>query len=270
VTKSRDKELGVPAVLEIPASAEDDAVVMGEESPLKHNGHLQLEPAGTPDGARPKRNKAPKRIEQRARELQEQCVKLCASVLFRTQSPPRSLGITSAIEGEGKSLVSLISAVGLAASGGKPLTLVECNWRHPGLHDHFDVPGVPGLAEWLRGECGIEAIRRTVRSNLTIITAGDERNGAMGLLQSLKEIGLRATLNGKDELLIVDLPPVITSSYGALAASLVDSLFIVVCARVTPREQVAQACMELRHLPVEGLVLNQVQSRIPDRIVALL
>ena len=65
------------------------------------------------------------------------------------------------------------------------------------------------------------------------------------------------------ELLVVDLPSIAVNAYGSLAASLVESLIIVVRAGVTPDVMVAETCSQLKELPVHGLLLNQVESQIP-------
>jgi hypothetical protein len=52
---------------------------------------------------------------------------------------------------------------------------------------------------------------------------------------------------------------VITCSYSAFAASMVDALALVVRAGVTPDNLVADACGSLDNLPVQGLILNQVR-----------
>src|SRR5205807_5586521 len=93
-----------------------------------------------------------KRDAAEAQMLQEQCRQLCLSVFFREHAPVRSLGFTSSIGGEGKSFLAMLTSRVLAIDSSDPVTLVECNWSHPSLHESFGCPAVPGLAEWLRGE----------------------------------------------------------------------------------------------------------------------
>lgn len=202
---------------------------------------------------------------------QEQCRQLCLSVFFREHAPVRSLGFTSSISGEGKSFLALVSAEVLANDSSSPVTLMECDWEHPNLAEYFGFPVVPGLAEWLRNECSEEHIRHQVSPNLTIIPAGNKKQDAIKLLQQIRlRGGLVNTLASSNELLIVDLPAIATTGYGSLAASLVESLIVVVRAGVTPSLQIAETCRRLKDLHVEGIVLNQVKSRIPRWIQELL
>jgi protein-tyrosine kinase len=211
-----------------------------------------------------------KRDQLNAYMTQERCRHLCLSIFFREQTAVRSLGFTSSVGGEGKSFLASISARSLASDSGNPVTLLECNWEHPRVHDYFGIASSPGLAEFLRGEADERTIRYQIASNLTVIPAGNGRKDAVKLLQQLRQRGSLNTLCQANELLIVDLPPVITTAYGALMASLVDALIVVVRAHVTPDAMVAETCSQLSGLPVEGLLLNQVESHIPRWLQRLL
>ncbi len=182
----------------------------------------------------------------------------------------RSLGFTSTIEGEGKSFLSSLLAQVLADDGFARVTLLDCNWRHTNLHEHFDIPATPGLAEWLRGDCKPEAIRYSVNKNLTIIPAGNGHSDAISLLQEFKNKSFQHILTNPEELLIVDLPAVLSTGYGALAASLPEALLFVVRAGVTPAPMIEEAFGQLTDLPVKSVVLNQVESKIPRWIRQLL
>lgn len=204
-----------------------------------------------------------KRDRACAQQLREQCRRLCLSLFFRDPAPVHCLGFTSALSGEGKSLLSLMTAQVLAEDSTSPVTLLDCNWEHPSLQDYYDFPSTPGLAEWVRGECSEAAIRYRVSRNLTIIPAGDGKQNAVRLLQHMRQQGLLTTLSHTNGLVIVDLPAIVTTGYGALAASLVEALILVVRAGVTPELQVTETCVQLKDLPIRGVILNQLESRIP-------
>jgi Mrp family chromosome partitioning ATPase len=205
-----------------------------------------------------------------AQALRERCRQLCTTTFFREHSTIRSLGFTSATAGEGKTLLALATATVLANDSGRPVTLLECTWERPRLQELFDLPRGQGLAEWLRGECSEEAIRYRVSPELTVIPAGDAAGQAMKLIHLLSERQLLSRLPSSQELFILDLPPLVTSGYGALAASLADSLILVVHAGVTSEVLVSEACAQLRDLPVQGILLNQIESHIPRWIRQLL
>jgi len=63
---------------------------------------------------------------------------------------------------------------------------------------------------------------------------------------------------------------VITSSYGPLAASLVETVIVVVRSEVTPGSMLAETCAQLKDSSIHGIILNQENSRIPQWIQQLL
>ncbi len=205
-----------------------------------------------------------------AQAMRERCRQICATIFFRERSPAHSLGFTSAVGGEGKTLLAMVTASVLANDSSKPVTLLECTWERPRLHEHFGLDRQPGLAEWIRGECSEEEMRHRITENLTVIPAGDDKGHAMRLIHQMHEKDLFTRLRHGYESFIVDLPAVVTSGYGTLAASLVDALIVVVHAGVTPDVLVGDACSQLKELPVQGILLNQIESRIPRWIRQML
>jgi Mrp family chromosome partitioning ATPase len=211
-----------------------------------------------------------KRDQGNAHLLRDRCQKLCLSIFYREQAPARTLGFTSALAGEGKTFLAMMVATVLAGDAGVPVTLLECNWEHPTLHEHFDLPRTPGLAEWLRGEAVAAQVRHQVGDNLFVVPAGDGRYEAVQLLRMVRERGALARLAGPDGFLVADLPPVTAAAYGALAASLMDAVILVVRAGVTPDPFIQEAVGQLGSVRVEGVVLNQIESRIPRWLRQLL
>ena len=194
--------------------------------------------------------------------FQEQCRHLCLDLFGREQDAVRSLGFTSAISGEGKSFLALAAARLLARDSLEPVTLIECNWDHPTLHKMLGIPEIPGLAEWLNGSCDEQEIRYEAEENLTVIPAGDGAHDAVKLLKRIQQSGLQKLFK-QNELLILDLPPVITTSYGSLAASLAETVVIVVRSEVTPSNILTETCAQLKDVSIHGIILNQGRSRIP-------
>ena len=200
----------------------------------------------------------------------EQCRRLCVSTFSSEQAPAHSIGFTSSLAGEGKSFLAAMTARVLATEFCRPTTLLECNWTHPSLHRLFGISSQPGLAEWLKGECGIADIRHQVCDNLTVIPSGDGERDAARLLQQLSQQDRAHLLAQADELLIVELPSVLSTVYAPLAAHFVEALVVVVRAGVTPDTLLAETCSRLKGMPIQGVALNQAQSEIPQWIQQLL
>ncbi len=112
----------------------------------------QLVRAPQKQNVKPRSSRKSRQDTENAQMVQERCEQLCLSLFFREQAPVHSLGFTSSLRGEGKSLLAMVTASVLAKDSNNPVTLLECNWEHPCLHEHFGFSSGPGLAEWLRGE----------------------------------------------------------------------------------------------------------------------
>jgi Mrp family chromosome partitioning ATPase len=202
--------------------------------------------------------------------VQEQCRQLAFSTFFRQGGAVSSLGFTSAIAGEGKSFLALLTAQVFSEESHKPVLLVDANWKHPSLHEALHCPAEPGLAEWLRGECHESAILHHVSRNLTFIPAGNGAQDATKLLQQVGQRKLLDRMGHPDCFLIIDLPAILSCAYATLAASMADSLVFVVCAAVTPKDLVKEAYAHIADLPIQGAVLNQVKRHIPGWLQQML
>ena len=223
-----------------------------------------------------------------AKNIREQCQQLAHSIFFREGVTINSLGFTSSIAGEGKSFLALATAKAFAEESNQPVILLDCNWDRADLYECFGCPPTPGLAEWIRGECSEAHIRHQVGRNLTFIPAGDGKHDAIKLLHYLQQShlldmlahsGNRGQVLQRDmldtsgrprHLLIVDLPAIMSGAYAVLAASLLEALVFVVCAGVTPKADLTEAYSRIRNLPVQGMILNQIESRVPKWIQQML
>ena len=202
--------------------------------------------------------------------LQEQFLHASLPLFFDDNAPLHALGVTSAVAGEGKTMAALLVSHALATNSRRPVVLVECDWDHPSLSHDLNLPASPGLAEWLRGATDRSEIRHQVMPNLTVVPAGLGGPDAMTALAELHRPELRERIADPDEIIILDLPSVLGSYYGKLAARLAEALLLVVRAGSTPASFVTRACDELKDMRVEGIVLNQVQTRIPRWLQGLL
>jgi Mrp family chromosome partitioning ATPase len=203
-------------------------------------------------------------------QLRLEFQRTCLPLFFAAQGPVRTLGLTSAVAGEGKTSVAWLMSYALASSSRRPVVLVECDWEHPTFSRELGLPASPGLAEYLSGVSELAKIRYPLLPNLTVIPAGLGGAEALTALVRLQQDELHDRLADPDDLVILDLPSVLDSTYGVIAARLAESLMIVVRAGGTPSPLVDRACKELRHLRVEGIILNKVQTRIPRWLQRLL
>jgi capsular exopolysaccharide synthesis family protein len=138
---------------------------------------------------------------------------------FARDEPVRSVLVTSAKTGEGKTTVSWNLAAA-AASGGLSVALVEADLRRPSLADRYDLEQAPGLAEALQGEVSISAAMQTIlpvpgSANpvghprpLHVIVAGQPAPNPWALMQSSVMARVLDVLRKDHDLVVIDTPPI--------------------------------------------------------------
>lgn len=174
-----------------------------------------------------------------------------------------AIGITSAIAGEGRTTVATGVAAAMAADMEAPIVLIEADLSHPGVHHVLGLAPQPGICEYLRGESDLSTALRQISDRLFVLPAGDAHGEASRLIRQLASGDLRNRLDTSGALLVFDLPPILTSSYGVMASTLADVLAFVVRAGTTTDAQVRDALSRLDDTSVRGLVLNGAQPQLP-------
>jgi len=170
--------------------------------------------------------------------------------------------VTSAVKGEGKTSLSGHLAASLAYAGRQTL-LIDCDLRSPSVHRLFDLPGDPGLAELLRGECPPEeVILPTFQPNLSVIPGGSADARALQAL-ALADLGATfAALKRDFEFIIVDSPPVLPVADALLISQHVDAVILSVLREVSriPRVREAYDRLEMLNVRVLGAVVNGIAA----------
>jgi capsular exopolysaccharide synthesis family protein len=154
----------------------------------------------------------------------------------------RTIMVTSALQGEGKSTTVSNLAVALARAG-RHVVLVDLDLRRPSLHRFFDLGGRPGLTQVTLGRATLE--EATLRVDL------DGRGGNLaeingrvpGALEVLgtgplppnpgEFVGTRALqdvlaqLASRAHLVLIDAPPLLSLGDALALTAKVDALFVV-------------------------------------------
>jgi succinoglycan biosynthesis transport protein ExoP len=177
----------------------------------------------------------------------------------------KSLVVTSAAPGEGKTLTAANLSVTLAYDGLRVL-LVDCDIRRPRVHGLFRLPRSPGLMELLTssrhasGETvgAAEVIRNTSITGLSVLTCGALPSNAANLLSSTRMRVLLQELQSQFDIIVLDTPPVLATADAGIVASLTDGVLLVVRAGTTDRNAAQRAYQQLANVGarVVGTVLN--------------
>ena len=163
-------------------------------------------------------------------DLVEGYAKLRMNLLYTlTDKIHRTVLVTSAISGEGKSTIAANLAVSLAMSG-KRILLVDADMRRACQSEIFCYdPNSPGLADILTGgTTPKKAIVSTVWENLDILPAGSMPSNPCELLESPTMEKLIQELEEQYDLILMDVPPInIVSDPLALSSQCAGALFVV-------------------------------------------
>lgn len=191
-----------------------------------------------------------------------------SSLLYMTseENRPKTILVTSAIPGDGKSTVAGNLAVTLALSGSKVL-LVDADMRKGVLHEGFSMESNPGLADVLGQKMSWDqAVRATHCPTLAFIPRGSIRSQIGELLLSpAMQIFLHEAHEVYDYV-IIDSPPVLASDDTPSLAPKVDGVIMVLRASYTST-RLAQNSLDLlaqRQVRVLGLVFNCIDTNLPD------
>ncbi|HST06299.1 MAG TPA: CpsD/CapB family tyrosine-protein kinase [Chloroflexia bacterium] len=182
------------------------------------------------------------------------------------------LGVTSAIDGEGKTTM----AAGLTAALAEDRALlgfgrdadtalfIGCNTGQPPVDARLAVRPGPGLIQLLRGECELdEAIQQTAVERLAILPLGEPAHSFPLMIRTAALSDVIVELRSRFGLVVLDLPAVLNSTDTQVLARLADQLVLVVRAGVTPAKLVRQALDQIGEERFLGVVLNDAHSDLP-------
>ena len=178
----------------------------------------------------------------------------------------RSLLVTSASPGEGKTTTAANLAVAHAEQGRRTL-LIDGDLRRPSVHRNFNVPSLIGLSNVLLGEIPWrEALQRVEGlPELEILPAGPPSRRASDLVgRGMTELLEDAAL--EYDLIVLDAPPLLGFAEPLQMATAVDGVVVVARAGQTSRKAVGSVLATLQRLraKVVGVVLNEVHKDLSD------
>jgi exopolysaccharide/PEP-CTERM locus tyrosine autokinase len=185
---------------------------------------------------------------------------LRTNLLFPSEGkPPKSILVTSALPGDGKSFVSSNLAISMAQSVEEHVLLIDSDIRNPSIDQMFGLGPVSGLSEYLaKGSNIAENLVKTAVKKLTIIPAGQSPQNPTELLttQKMKTLLDEVKNRYEDRYVIIDSAPPSLASETTALANYVDGILIVIKAGKTPRKEIDEVIEQLGKEKILGVVLN--------------
>ncbi len=177
--------------------------------------------------------------------------------------PLKTILITSAIRGEGKTTTSVNLGIILAQTGKKVL-VIDTDLRRPRIHRAFESTRDVGLTNLLLGESSLENIvKSTDVANLDILPSGPLPPNPAELVASEKMKEVIKDVVSKYDIILFDSPPLIAVTDAALLATQVDAVLVVVEADALPRDLLKQGLERLNNVKANilGCLLNNVDIK---------
>jgi capsular exopolysaccharide synthesis family protein len=176
--------------------------------------------------------------------------------------PMRSLLITSAGIGEGKTLVAANLSVVLA-QGGSQVTLVDTDLRRPRIHRQLKIPNRRGLTSlFMRPDINLDgALQEAGVNGLSAITSGNLPPNPAELLGSERMRNILEKICQQSHVVVFDSPPVIAVTDAVILSQVVDGVLLVVQPGKSKIAALQKTVEQLKRVGANiiGVVLNNVR-----------
>lgn len=196
-------------------------------------------------------------------QVAEAYTRIYSNIKFaEIESPFRSVLVTSARKGEGKSttLVNLACAI---AAAGKRVIVVDTDLRNPTLQKVLGTRHPAGITSVLTGEVTLDdALMQTSHPGLMLLPAGPIPPNPAELIHSQPMKDVIHALETRADIVIFDSPPALLVADAMLMAGELDAALIVAEAGGVSRKAVQQVkeSLERAKARILGVVLNKIQE----------
>jgi capsular exopolysaccharide synthesis family protein len=188
---------------------------------------------------------------------------LRTSILLSANPVPKSLLITSALPGEGKTTMTVNLGATLASLGSR-VVIVDCDMRKPSCHRATGVENKPGFVQCLTGRVTLAEATLAVPGvvNLWVIPCGPIPPNPAEVLSSPVASDLLRRLRSEFDYLLVDSPPLLSVADSRILSTLTDAVVLVVRGYETPYQVVrrARALLYGAGARILGVALNDVDT----------
>jgi polysaccharide biosynthesis transport protein len=176
---------------------------------------------------------------------------------------PRSLLITSAVSGEGKTTLATNLALACARTGQR-VALVDADLRRPMVSTYLDITESLGLTSVIAGEATLaEAMTAIDEGRVDVLGSGPIPSNPSELLGSVRMSAMLEELRATHDIVIVDAPPVLPVADALVLVGEVDAVVLVTKVGETTRERLKQAAEAI--LQVRGNLVGIVPNAVVQR-----
>lgn len=186
----------------------------------------------------------------------------------------KTLGITSANYGDGKTTIALNLALSIALDLKQTVLLVDLDLRKPDMMRYLGLSSPVGLSDHFTHDVPIaECLVRPSFDRLSLLPAGRKLENSSEVLGSPKIAALAEELKTRynDRLIIYDLPPVLAQDDPLVFLPQMDAILFAINEGYTSTDDIKASLNVLRHAHVIGTVLNTAPApRASSKVAQLL
>lgn len=179
----------------------------------------------------------------------------------------KSLMVTSAVAGEGKTITSLNLAMTLAQEFDHTVLLVEADIRKPSILKHLGIEAPRGLVDCVLDGTDIgEVLVKTDLGNLSVLPAGRPADNPVEIFSSNRMSQLFEEIQNRyrDRYVIVDTTPLLLFAEPQYIAKAIGAVLLVVREGVTKPDDVKRSLEIIKNNTLLGVVNNCV-SHVSSR-----
>lgn len=173
----------------------------------------------------------------------------------------KSIVITSARDGEGKSFAAANLAVTLAAEN-KRILLVDADFRKPSIHKIFKTDNHRGLTSLLKNPSlsSRHLIQFNAANNLNIFPSGPIPTNPSELLNSNRMDDVINELERNYDVIVYDMPPVLSVTDAQIVSGKVDGTIFIISKGYVTEEDVMKAgeLLSIVDAKILGAIINKV------------
>ena len=188
-------------------------------------------------------------------------------VAMNPDGEPKTLVVTSAVRGEGKTVSALNLAMAFVELERQEVVLVDADLRRPSCERYLNLNQAPGLSDVLLGHESVDRLLRPAGyRDLMLLGAGTRVENPAEVFSSSRLDQLLQRLKERFQYVVIDTPPVLPSTDAGVLSAAADGTLLVVRLEHSLKKQSRDAWQVLSDMGgnVLGTFVNEVRGQDPD------
>lgn len=188
-------------------------------------------------------------------------------VAMNPDGEPKTLVVSSAVRGEGKTVSALNLAMAFAELERQRVVIVDADLRRPSCERYLNLNSEPGLTDVLVGQASVDKLLRPAGyRQLMLLGAGSRVENPAEVLSSSRLDQLLQRLKENFQYVVIDSPPVLPSTDAGVLSAAADGTVMVIRLEQSQKNQSRDALRTLSDMGgnVLGTFVTEIRGHDPD------